>query len=260
MDARVPSQQCPTFARISVLKKTGHLVNIASLMIFHPLIVTYIVTIGFTGRNWIAPFSSNWNISVTFSLAIRNDTGRINSSPRAITAPVIRLQEGCNHTIVLAVNDPDDDIVRCRWAKGRECAGICNQLPGAELDPVLCTIKYPADRGARFWAAALMIEDFLPGSSQPLSSVALQFLVLVVESAEPCSQAPEFIQPTISQGSCVAVPPSATFTTQLVANSGSPSVSITEIQTVSPLGMRRGELQHLLDSYILCQRYLDAQC
>ena len=209
-----------------------------------------IVTIGFTGNAWIAPFNSNWNISTTFSLVTRNDTGRINSSPRAITAPVIRLQEGCNHTIRLAVTDPDGDIIRCRWAEGSECGGICNQFPGAELDPVSCTIYYDANRGARFWAAALMIEDFVPESSQPLSSVALQFLILVVASTESCSQAPMFIPPTLDQGSCVAIPPGATFTTQLVASSGLSSVSITEIQTVSPLGTRKGELAQVPNSNI----------
>ena len=207
-----------------------------------------IVTIGFTGRAWIAPFSSSWNISTTFSLVTRNDTGRINSSPRAITAPVIRLQEGCNHTIALAVTDPDGDIIHCRWAEGRECGGICNQFPGAELDPVSCTIYYEANRGARFWAVALMIEDFVPESSQPLSSVALQFLISVIASTDSCSQAPMFIPPTLDQGSCVAIPPGATFTTQLVASSGLSSVSITEIQTVSPLGTRKGELAQVPNS------------
>ena len=209
-----------------------------------------IVTVGFTGGDWIAPFNSRWNISTTFSLVTRNDTGRINSSPRAITAPVIRLQEGCNHTIPLAVTDPDGDIIRCRWAEGRECAGICNQFPGAELDPDSCTIRYLANRGARFWAAALMIEDFIPESPQPLSSVALQFLVLVVQSTDSCSEAPpRFIQPTVRQGSCVAIPPETTFVTQLIANSGGRTdVSITEIQTVSPRGTRRGELLQVQNS------------
>ena len=39
-----------------------------------------IVTVGFTGNAWIAPFSGRSNISTTFSLATRNDTGRINST------------------------------------------------------------------------------------------------------------------------------------------------------------------------------------
>ena len=204
-----------------------------------------VIAIGFTGRDWISPFNSAWNISTTFSLNIRNGTGQINSSPRAITTPVLRLQQGCNHTIPLAVSDPDGDIIRCRWAVGRECAGICNGFPGAQLDSDTCTIHYEANREARFWAAAVMIEDFIPGSLQPLSSVAFQFLVFVVASTDPCSQQPEFIDPTPPQGSCVAVPPGTTFSTQLTATSGSSSVSITEIQTVSPIGTRRGEIQQI---------------
>ena len=204
------------------------------------------IAIGFTGGCWISPLGCSWNISTTFSLNIRNDTGQINSSPRAITTPVLRLQQGCNHTIPLAVSDPDGDIIRCRWAVGRECASVCNvtAFPGAQLDSDTCTIHYEANRGARYWAAAVMIEDFIPGSLQPLSSVAFQFLVLVVASTDPCSQQPELIDPTPPQGSCVAVPPGTTFTTQLTATSGSSSASITEIQTVSPIGTRRGELEH----------------
>ena len=207
-----------------------------------------IIAVGFTGNAWISPFSSNWNISTTFSTMVRNDTGQVNSSPRAITAPVIRIQQGCNHTIALPVTDPDEDIVRCRWAAGRECAGICSQFPGAQLDPHTCTIRYEASRGARLWAAAIMIEDFIPGSTQPLSSVALQFLVFVVPSTESCSRSPEFIQPTLGQGSCIAIPPGAMFETQIIAVSGGFGVSITEIQTVSPLGTRKGELQYIAES------------
>ena len=208
------------------------------------------VTMGFSGSAWIAPFDLlSWNVGTTFSLTKRN--GRINSTPRAIAPPVIRLQEGCNHTFALAVSDPDDDIVRCRWAEGEECGGICDQFPGAELDSYSCSIHYQANRGARYWAAAIMIEDFIPGSGAPLSSVALQFLVLVVNSTSPCIERPEFIPPTVREGSCVAIPPGTTFHTQLTAISGSFNASIIEIQTTLPLGASKGELGHIenTDSY-----------
>ena len=207
-----------------------------------------IVTLRFSSCCWISPFNDRWYLSTTFSLATRNDTGKINSSPRAITAPVIRLQEGCNHTIPIAVSDPDDDVIRCRWAVSGECASICNQFPGAELDPATCTIQYEANRGARLWAVAIMIEDFNSGSTQPLSSVGLQFLISVVASSESCSLAPHFIPPTLSQGSCVSIPPETTFTTQLTAFSGGSLVTIVEIQTVSPLGTRKGEVFQIPDS------------
>ena len=206
------------------------------------------ITVGFSGCCWISPFDSRWNLSTTISITRRNDTGRINSTPRATTAPVIYVQEGCNNTISIAVNDPDDDIVRCRWAQGVECGRICNQFPGAELNPESCSIKYQANRGTGFRAAALMIEDFSPNSTSPLSSVALQFLVLVVRSNEPCSSKPEFISPTISQGACIAIPPSTTFNTTLVATSGGSDISIREIQTVSPIGVQKGALHHVTQS------------
>ena len=202
-------------------------------------------TIGFTGRNWIAPFSSSWNVSTTFSLTTRADTGQINSSPRAITSPVLRLQENCDHIIPIAVNDPDNDIIQCRWAVGEECAGICDRFPGAQLNSSSCTLTYTADQGDGFNAVALMIEDFMPGSIQPMSSVALQFLVLVVASTEPCSQQPEFINPTLPQGSCVSISTGEVFTTQLIATSNSSTVSIAEIQTISPIGTSRSALQQI---------------
>ena len=204
------------------------------------------VTIGFSRCCWLHPFTSDsWNVTTTFSLVIRNDTGKINSSPRAITSPVLRLQQGCNHTIVLAVSDPDDDIIQCRWAVGTECSDICDKIPGAVLDSNSCTIHYPAVNGTGFKPVAVMIEDFIPRTTRPLSSVGLQFLILVVDSDEPCSLQPEFIEPTLSSGLCLAVPPGKTFSTQLIATSHSDSVSISEIQTVSPRGMSRGELQHI---------------
>ena len=205
------------------------------------------VTIGFTGCCWISSVGGSWSLSTRLSLVKRNDTGRINSTPRAITAPVIRLQEGCNHTLALAVSDPDGDDVRCRWASTNlECGGICSTFPGAVLDSASCMITYWANQGAGYKAAAIMLEDFSPGQSEPFSSVGLQFLVLVVSSNSPCSQKPTFIHPTLPQATCVAIPAMATFMTQLTATSGGTGVSITEIQTTSPLGTSKGVLQHVV--------------
>ena len=178
------------------------------------------VTLGFTGSCWISPLGCNWNISTTFSLTPRGDIGKINSSPQAITVPVIRLQQGCPHTIPLAVSDPNGDTATC-------------------------TISYTANRGTGFNAAAIMVEDFVSGSSRPLSSVAFQFLILVVSSSQACNQNPEFVAPTPANGICITIPAGGTFSTQLVADSGSSTIQISEIQTVSPLGTQRGALQRI---------------
>ena len=201
------------------------------------------IAIGFTGCCWVS--FGGWNLTTTFSVATRSDTRKINSSPRAITSPVLRLQQGCTHTIALAVSDPDNDVVRCRWAEGRECSGICHTSTfiGATLDSNSCTIKYVANRGTGYQAVALMIEDFMPGSSRPLSSVALQFLILIIPSTEACSAQPKFVDPTLPNGVCISITPGATFTTQLTANSFGSSISIVEFQTVSPIGTNRGQIQ-----------------
>ena len=199
-----------------------------------------VITIGTTSGAWISPFD-NWNISTTFNLTPRNDTGQINSSPHAISLP-LRLQSGCYHTIPMAVSDPDGDVVRCRWAMGRECESVCNAIPGAVLDSATCTMTYQANNETGYKAVAVMVEDFIPGSSQPLSSVAFQFLVLVVSSSQLCSQKPKFVAPTPPSGSCL---PGETFVIQLVAYSGSSHLSIQEIQAASLIGATKGELRQI---------------
>ena len=197
------------------------------------------ITIGFTGGDWISPFDVECNISTTFSLSRRNDTGRINTSPRAMTSPVLRLQAGCDHEIKIPVYDPDNDTVRCRWAVDSECAGVCGAFPGAELDSESCSISYSANNQVGHRAVAIVIEDYLPGSPDPLSSVGLQFLVLLFQSPRACSVAPQFVPPTPKDGSCIAIPIGTTFRTTLSAISGNMENTITEIQTVSPAGMER---------------------
>ena len=153
------------------------------------------VTIGTVSGNWITDAGNDdWNISTTFSLAKRTDTGKINSSPRILPTPPLYLQQGCSYTIPLPVSDPDNDTVRCRWAVGNECSTICNKFPGAVLDSATCTITYTANNGTGIKAVAIMIEDFAPRSPyRPLSSVALQFLVLVSNSSQLCSTQTTFV-------------------------------------------------------------------
>jgi len=179
-----------------------------------------IITIGTASGGWIAPFGS-WNISTTFSLTPRSDTGQINSPPLAFTLPTLRLQSGCYHTIPMAVSDPDGDVVRCRWAVGNECKSVCNAIPGAVLNSATCTITYQANNGTGYKAVAVMVEDFIPGSSLPLSSVAFQFLVLVVSSSKSCSGKPTFQSPTPSSGSYITISPGGTYTATIRADSGS---------------------------------------
>ena len=162
---------------------------------FDSLVDETTVTIGTLGSIWASEASGKSNISTTFSLVMRADTGKINSSPQILPTPPLRLQQGCNYTIPLAINDPDNDTVRCRWAVGIECESICNKLPGASLETNSCTITYNANYGIGLKAVAIVIEDYAPGSSNhPLSSVTLLFLVLVYYSSQPCSTQAEYFR------------------------------------------------------------------
>ena len=203
-----------------------------------------LITVGTKSGDWIKPFDDDWNISTTFSLTPRSDNGQINSSPRVVSLP-LRLQSGCYHTIPMAVSDPDGDVVRCRWAVGKECDSVCNAIPGARLNSATCTITYSATSGTGYKVVAVMVEDFIPGSSQPLSSVAFQFLVLVVSSSQSCYHKPKFISPTPSSGSRITISPGGTYTAQLRADSGYYSYSVTEIQIAAPIGLRKGGLRRI---------------
>ena len=204
------------------------------------------ITIGFSGCCWIAPFHSSWNLQSSFSMTPRSDTNVINSTPRATTSPVLRLQAGCTHKIQIPVSDPDNDVVKCRWGVGVECTGICNGIPGATLDSQTCTISYTANQGTGYKPVALAIEDFVTASSStPLSKVVLQFLVFVFTSSQSCSAKPVFVSPTLAGGVCVAVAPGATFSTQLRADTQSSSATITDFVTVSPSGTNKGSVYQI---------------
>ena len=51
------------------------------------------VTIGTSSSSWIDEIGGSWNVSTTFSLITRADTGKINSSPQVLPTPPLRLQQ-----------------------------------------------------------------------------------------------------------------------------------------------------------------------
>ena len=204
------------------------------------------VTVGWHNSQWVRPFNNNgfWNISATFSLAPRADTGQINSSPRvALNFPELDLLEGHHYNITLAVIDPDGDTVRCRWATGLECLRICNSIPGAVLDPNSCTISYHANFGIGLKAVAIMIEDFVPSSVVPLSSVAHQFIVNISQLNDfSCASQPQFV--TALQDTYIS--PGTFYIGELIAYSGCFNVSIAAIKIIAPIGARKGKLQRIV--------------
>ena len=213
----------------------GHEIHVFNVSDINAVTIDY--------RNYWAYLYERVNLSTTFSLVPRVDTGKINSSPRVANFPKLQLLEGHEYTIPLAVIDPDGDDIQCRWAVGAECSGVCYSIPGAVLDPNSCTITYHANNGTGPKVVAIMIEDFLPSLIIPLSSVPYQFLVEVINSSGlSCPSLPQFV--TAPRGtSCIA--PNTAYSEEFIATSGCANVSITSIQIIAPIGASKGELQYI---------------
>lgn len=203
---------------------------------------------GFQGSAWINQLNvgsgGDWRLRVVADLRVRSDTSQINSSPRAEITPIVRLQYGCNHTISIPVTDPDYDTVKCRWANDRlnECASVCGAFPNAYLSPDTCTLTYNAVYSTGWYAVAIQVEDYsYTLSSLPLSSVPVQFLVQVYRSGDSCTEKPQLVDPSPQDGDCIVVHQNETYEATIAASVES-SKSITEIKTVSPLGLIKSPL------------------
>ena len=200
-----------------------------------------------TGCCWVSPFGKGaWDIFTYIDLSVRQDTGKINSSPQARFFPVIQIQQGCNSTIAIAPYDPDGDVVRCRWGNKttKECSGICGGFPNAVLDEQTCSLSYESKgRDTGFKAVAIMMEDFARADTEfrtPLSTVALNFLVNVYSSQLNCSAGiPQFIKPTPPNTACIAIPRGLRYDGQIFIDTQSPTALITEIKTVGPVGLNK---------------------
>ncbi|KAL3881494.1 hypothetical protein ACJMK2_027926 [Sinanodonta woodiana] len=202
---------------------------------------------GFQGGAWISLVhagNGNWEMRVKANLAPRADTGRVNSAPQFDISPIVRLSYGCQHKIRIPFSDLDGDEVRCRWAESaqQECASICNGFVGAVLDQSTCTLTYNANASSGYYAVAIQMEDFTPGSTTPLSSVPIQFLVNVYSISHVCNSVPEFLPPTRPDGDIVTVDPSGTYTDRIVAKGRASSGNINEIMTLSPSGFSKSVL------------------
>ncbi|XP_071821080.1 uncharacterized protein [Apostichopus japonicus] len=199
----------------------------------------------FSGCCWISlrnDAGGDWFLMAAIDLSVRNDTGRINSSPTTTTLPILRYHQECHNTITIPVADPDGDDVRCFWATN--CGSGCFNLPGAVLDNGTCVITWDTTGlSVGLYGVSIEIMDFAtPTSTQPLSYIPLQFLVDVFSSSVSCLDQPVFIPPTRVPDSCVGIPENGTYHEPIIARTSSVNVTITEITTISPSGMVKSEL------------------
>ncbi|XP_071124643.1 integrin beta-like protein C [Mytilus edulis] len=205
-------------------------------------------TFGFSSCCWIplVEGSSDWRMRTTANLTVRQDTGKINSSPVSAMQPVVRFSYGCDYTLKIPVSDDDGDVVKCRWSKltpNDECGGVCETLNGSYLDQSSCVLTYNATQSTGWYAVALQIEDFQKTTDTvPFSSVSLQFLIFVANSSESCASRPILPQNIITDGSILHSSANKIFNESIIARSGAATLRVTAIDTVSPIGMIKSAL------------------
>eukprot|EP00117_Sycon_ciliatum_P020972 scpid50419/ scgid4353/ Mucin-4; Ascites sialoglycoprotein; Pancreatic adenocarcinoma mucin; Testis mucin; Tracheobronchial mucin; Mucin-4 alpha chain; Ascites sialoglycoprotein 1; Mucin-4 beta chain; Ascites sialoglycoprotein 2 len=190
---------------------------------------------------------------ITMNITKRTDTGRVNSSPTSAQLPLVRLQYGCPHNISVHTEDPDGDLVRCRWAQFSaangvdECGDVCNAVPSASLLNNPCVLQLPGNLSVGYHVVALTLEDFPPANpnAQAFSQVPLQFLIDIFNSSVPCNVHPTFVSPTPEHNTCFAIKKNESYNTLLRVQHASMQTNITSISLTAPVGMTRSSLlQH----------------
>ena len=79
---------------------------------------------------------SRWLVSTNISLSRRSDNGKINSSPVSKSPAIVRFQHGCQRSLRVPVEDPDGDVVKCRWATSAESSIPGDSCPYTVLNEV----------------------------------------------------------------------------------------------------------------------------
>ncbi|XP_074622474.1 uncharacterized protein LOC141880812 isoform X2 [Acropora palmata] len=204
--------------------------------------------VSYQGCCWISSLvkypDGNWLVSTTVNLTRRADTGRINSSPVSKSPAIIRFEEGCPQSFRIPVEDPDDDVVKCRWAIYSESSRQTDSFPHGVIDERACLLQYNGrNRTAGTYAVALTLEDFPEGTTDftsvtRFSAVGLQFLVIITTRSGSCNDVPLFTKSTPSDGECTEVQIGSAYRAVIEVKLQDLSRHVTEIVTSSPVGMQ----------------------
>lgn len=166
-------------------------------------------SIAFASGAWFAALvvggNGNWAVVGRVSTIVRPD-GYLNTSPIAVSLPILYKEINVQHVHVVQMSDFDGtDILKCRWSVSgttsvnqyNECAGVCNGIPGNNLIKENCTIVFTLVSANVYAAAALQIEDFFNAAAvtanTPMSSVPLQFLFYGYANPGGCTTPPAII-------------------------------------------------------------------
>ena len=106
--------------------------NVFKIRIFFPCLIRH------SGCCWISlsRYGGGWLVSTSVNLNRRSDNGRVNSSPISRSAAIVRLREGCPQSLRIPVEDPDGDVVKCRYSTYSESRLYDDSFPYGVLDEV----------------------------------------------------------------------------------------------------------------------------
>ena len=75
-------------------------------------------------------------MTTSVNLTRRSDNGKINSSPISRSAAFVLFPEGCPQSMRIPVEDPDGDVVKCRYSTYSESRFNSDTFPYGTLDEV----------------------------------------------------------------------------------------------------------------------------
>ncbi|UJR38799.1 hypothetical protein I4U23_031464 [Adineta vaga] len=236
-----------------------------------PLNISF--TIYYYSGNWLNDLvkggNTAWFVSNRVNTNLRPD-GYINTSPVAVTLPIIYKEINIEHVHVIQMSDFDsDDILQCRWANANvsyntnqldECGGICEGVPGARLIQENCTIVFTLTIAGLYAGVALQIEDFYNSAAlianTPMSSVPLQFLFYGYPTPIVCKTPPTIIGNRPNRA-CIGTPIGSNVTEYVIVETYCPGQTIDNFITSSPIGMEKSAIlnpspgiYHLILSWI----------
>ncbi|UJR11942.1 hypothetical protein I4U23_016120 [Adineta vaga] len=216
-----------------------------------------VFSVAFTGGAWFSYLvvgrDGSWSVVGLISTIVRPD-GYLNTSPIAVSLPILYKEINIQHVHVVQMSDFDGtDILRCRWSKQLtpninsydECADVCNGIPGANLIGENCTIVFTLTTAGWYVAAALQIEDFYNAAAlaanKPMTSVPLQFLFYGYAAPSGCSTPPEIIGNRPNRA-CIGVLVGDNITEYVTIQVYCPGKSITEYVSSVPVGMQKSAI------------------
>ncbi|UJR14633.1 hypothetical protein I4U23_001627 [Adineta vaga] len=210
-------------------------------------------TITYNSNAWFATLvvgsNAQWFVSNRVNTALRPD-GFLNTSPVAVTLPIIYKQINIQHVHVVQMSDFDGtDVLRCRWSTTtgninnyNECGGICSGVPGAVLIQTNCTIVFTLTAASWYAGVALQIEDYFnTAATVPMSSVPLQFLFYGYPAPTGCTTSPVIIGNRPNRA-CIGTPIGSNVTEYVIVQTFCPGQTIVNFVSSAPVGMTKSAI------------------